>query len=320
MKNFCGALLIVFVVFGLNAQNTTLPSDFRQQNLTEYNASLLNPAYSLDRNNSSSVGLWTRWQWQTPDGDPTTLFLNYTTRLNDVSSAGIGFFQHNTGIFLSTGAAFNYAFNIELDDHIFLGVGLNLFAFQQKLADDRFFVPNPIQTAIENDFVLQMAPGINLNIDRFNLGLTSENLFDYNLSTNERNTSPDDRIFQALASYDFPVSILKDDNNSVLRPALYYKSIPGLDSQFGITSLLTIDKFWAQGGYNSFYGVSAGAGGRFFKRCSPGFLVVGGTTHDRNGSYASVEVVHSNKYVSYIHLKLQTTILLVSWYSRRSLR
>lgn len=295
MKKFCGALLIGFVVLGLKAQEVVLPTDFRQQNLTEYNGSLLNPAYSLDRNNPSSVAFWARWQWQTYDGDPTSLFLNYTAKLNDVSAAGVGFFQHNTGIFLNTGAALNYAYNIELSENVFLGVGMNVFAFQQKLADDRFFVPNPIQTTAENDFILQMAPGINLNIDRFNIGLVSENLFDYNFTTNERNTSPDDRMFQTLVSYDFPVSILSTDNSSVIRPMVYYKTIPGLDDQVGLTTLLTTNKYWVQAGYNSFYGLSGGIGGRFFKRLSFGALVEVGTSSDLKGQDPTFELVTSYK-------------------------
>ncbi|WP_340158130.1 PorP/SprF family type IX secretion system membrane protein [uncultured Maribacter sp.] len=295
MKKFCGTLLIGFVVLGLKAQEVVLPTDFRQQNLTEYNGSIVNPAYSLDRNNPSSIAFWSRWQWQTYDGDPTSLFLNYTARLNDVSAAGIGFFQHNTGIFLNTGANLNYAYNIALGEDIFLGVGLNVFAFQQKLADDRFFVPNPIQTSAENDFILQMAPGINLSIDRFNIGLTSENLFDYNFTTNERNTSPDDRMFQALVSYDFPVSVLSSDDGSVFRPVLYYKTIPGLDNQIGLITLLTTNKYWAQAGYNSFYGFSGGIGGRFFKRLSFGALVEVGTSSDLKGQDPTFELVSSYK-------------------------
>ncbi|APA66135.1 PorP/SprF family type IX secretion system membrane protein [Maribacter sp. 1_2014MBL_MicDiv] len=295
MKKFCGTLLIGFVVLGLKAQEVVLPTDFRQQNLTEYNGSIVNPAYSLDRNNPSSIVFWSRWQWQTYDGDPTSLFLNYTARLNDVSAAGIGFFQHNTGIFLNTGANLNYAYNIALGEDIFLGVGLNVFAFQQKLADDRFFVPNPIQTSAENDFILQMAPGINLSIDRFNIGLTSENLFDYNFTTNERNTSPDDRMFQALVSYDFPVSVLSSDDSSVFRPMLYYKTIPGLDNQIGLITLLTTNKYWAQAGYNSFYGFSGGIGGRFFKRLSFGALVEVGTSSDLKGQDPTFELVTSYK-------------------------
>ena len=295
MKNFCGALLIGFVVLGLKAQEVVLPTDFRQQNLTEYNGSLINPAYSLNRNNPSSVALWARWQWQSYDGDPTSLFLNYTTRLNDVSAAGVGFFQHNTGIFLNTGAALNYAHTIELSEGVILGVGLNVFAFQQKLADDRFFIPNPLQTTAENDFILQMAPGVNLSIDRFNIGLVSENLFDYNFTSNERNSSPDDRMFQALVSYDFPVDVLSTDDSSVLRPMLYYKTIPGLDNQVGLTTLLTTNKYWAQAGYNSFYGFSGGVGGRFFKRFSFGALIEVGTSSDLKGQDPSFELVTSYK-------------------------
>ena len=311
MNKFCGALLIGFVVFGLKAQDVVLPSDFRQHNLTEYNSSLLNPAYSLDRNNPSSVALWTRWQWQTFDGDPTSLFLNYTMKLNEVSSGGIGFFQQNTGVFLNTGGALNYAYNIELSESVYLGVGVNLFAYQQKLADERFFIPNPIQTSIANDFIVQLAPGINLNMDRFNIGLVSENLFDYNFTTNERNSSPDDRMFLALASYDFPLKLLNSDSNSLLRPSVYYKSIPGLDSQFGITSLLTTNKFWVQGGYNSFYGFSGGVGGRFFKRFSIGALVEVGTSADLEGKDPSFEIVTSYKLgkVQSVEEKLQEELI-----------
>ncbi len=295
MNKFCGALLIGFVVLGLNAQEVVLPSDFRQHNLTEYNSSLLNPAFSLDRNNPSSVALWTRWQWQTFDGDPTSLFLNYTTKFNEASAGGLGFFQQNTGVFLNTGGAVNYAYSIELSERVYLGVGVNVFAYQQKLADERFFIPNPIQTSITNDFIVQLAPGLNLNVDRLNIGLVSENLFDYNFTTNERNTSPDDRIFLALASYDFPITLLNGDTNSLLRPSVYYKSIPGLDSQFGIASLLTTNKFWVQGGYNSFYGFSGGVGGRFLKRFSIGALVEVGTGSELQGKDPSFEFVTSYK-------------------------
>ncbi|WP_405382408.1 PorP/SprF family type IX secretion system membrane protein [Maribacter sp. LLG6340-A2] len=295
MKKFCGTLLIGFVVLGLKAQNVILPTDFRQQNLSEYNSSLLNPAYSLGRNNPSSIAMWARWQWQTFDADPTSLFMNYTARINDVSAAGVGFFQHNTGIFLNTGAALNYAYNIQLNDDVFLGVGLNLFAFQQKLADQRFFVPNPVQTSISNDFIIQMAPGINLRVDKLNIGLVSENLFDYNLSANERNSDPGDRMFFALASYDIPVSILSGDDSSIIRPSLYYKTVPGVDNQIGMQALLTTNKYWVQGGYNSFYGISGGIGGRFFKRLSIGALVEVGTSEDLKGQDPSFELVTSYK-------------------------
>lgn len=298
MRNFCGALLIGFVVIGLRAQTPTLPNDFRQQNITEYNSSLLNPAYALDRNNPSSAALWARWQWQTVDADPTSLFFSYTHELNEASALGGAFFQNNTGIFLNTGGALNYAYAIDFSPKVRLGIGLNLFAFQQELADQRFFQPNPIQTAITEDMVLQLATGLNLRIDKFNIGFASENLFDYNLTTNERNSDPTDRMFFGLASYDIPVGILNSDGNSFLRPSVYFKSIPGFDTQYGFTSILSTQKFWVQGGYNTFYGVSGGFGGRFFKRFSVGALVEFGLSPELENTDPTFEIVTSYRFGS----------------------
>lgn len=298
MKNFCRAFLIGFVVFGVRAQTAPLPNDFRQQNITEYNSSLVNPAYALDRNNAPSAALWARWQWQTYDADPTSIFFNYTHKLNEESAVGGAFFQNNTGIFLNTGAAINYAYAIDFSSNVRLGIGLNFFAFQQKLADERFFQPNPIQRSPENDMVLQLAPGLNLRVDKFNIGFVSENMFDYNLSTNERNTSPTDRMFFGLASYDIPMEILNSDGNSYLRPAVYFKSIPGFDTQYGFNAILSSQKFWAQAGYNSFYGISAGAGGRFLKRFSIGALVEFGTSPELKGVDPTFELVTSYRFGS----------------------
>ena len=127
----------------------------------------------MDRNNPPSAALWARWQWQTYDADPTSIFFNYTHKLNEASAIGGAFFQNNTGIFINTGGAINYAYAIDFSPKIRLGIGLNFFIFQQKLADDRFFRPNPIQMEPENDMVLQLAPGFNLRVDKFNIGFVS---------------------------------------------------------------------------------------------------------------------------------------------------
>jgi type IX secretion system PorP/SprF family membrane protein len=295
MIKFCGALLISFVVFSARGQEPSLPGDFRQHNLTEYNASFLNPAFALNRNQPASIALWTRWQWQYVDADPTTIFLNYTTKLNEVSAGGLGFFQQNTGIFTNTGGVLNYAYDMVFSEKVSLGVGINVFGYSQELTDTRFFIPNPLQPELTTDFILQASPGVNLRIDRFQLGLVSENLFDYNFTTNERNTSPDDRMFMGMASYEFPISLLSSDENSFIRPMVYLKSIPGLDTQYGAIGLLSTSKFWAQGGYNSFYGASFGAGGRFFKRLSFGALVELGTGADLRGTEPSFELVTAYK-------------------------
>ncbi len=286
-------ILFLLFLFASRAQNTALPVDLRQHNLTEYNASLLHPAFSLTLNNPQSVALWSRWQWQSIDADPTTLFLNYTRQLNANSVAGAAFFQHNTGTFLNTGGVLNYGYKMEFDERASLAFGVNLFGFKQQLSDDRFR-PDPQiqlpQLVITDDFILQLAPGFLFSYDRLSVGFASENLFDYNFTTNKRNSRPDDRIYLGMASYDFPISLF-NFQETVLRPTVYVKSVPNNDTQIGIVSLLSTEKFWAQAGYNSFYGISFGGGGRFFKKFSIGALMEFGTSSSLKGRDPTFEFV-----------------------------
>lgn len=274
-------VVLSFSLFTVHGQREErLPADLRQHNLTTYNASLFNPAFSLDRNNAESVAFWSRWQWQAIDGDPTTVFLNYTRKLNNRSAAGLAFFQQNTGVFFNTGGALNYAYKFQFNELVRLSVGLNVFAFQQELADDRFEVdpslPIPL-TTVSTDFIVQMAPGINISVERLSLSLASENLIDYNFNAKEGNTAKEDKIFMSLLSYDFPLS-LGSATNAFLRPSMYLRTIPEQSNQVGFYTLLNTDKYWGQVGYNNFYGYGIGAGVTLFKHLSLGALVELGTS------------------------------------------
>ena len=276
------------------AQEVSLPADLRQHALTQYNSSLFNPTFSLDRNNPQSLSFWTRWQWQNIDADPTTLFLNYSRSLNENSVASIGFFQHNTGIYFNTGAALNYAYQIEFNRLIKLSFGANIFGFKQQLADTRFPI-TPIlgipQSIPTDDFILQVAPGFNLQVENFSLSLASENLFDYNFTDNAANTAASDKSFMGMASYDFPVKA--SDSTAYVRPSIYLRTIPEQANQIGLNVLFSTQKFWLQSGYNNFYGISVGAGGTFFNRFSLGALVELGTAASLNSKDPSFELVAS---------------------------
>ena len=278
-----------------------MPPDFRQYNLNQYNSSLFNPVFSLDRNHPQSLSLWVRWQWQMPDADPTTVFANYTHRLNRRSALGVGFLQQNTSLFLQTGGVLNYAYALDLSPDLTLSLGLNLFGFQQELADDRFQQgPNVGLPFLDNGkaFVVQAAPGISLGYKNFNLGLTAENLLEYNLTEKDRNNGSDEKIFLGSASYafDIPGSGLLEDAS--LRPMVYVKTIPELDTQFGINTLFSTRKLWVQGGYHNFYGISGGIGGTFFNRLSVGVLAEVGTSSDLSGKDPSFELVTSYHFAA----------------------
>ncbi len=293
MPRITTLLLLFFWIFEISAQDEVrLPADLRQHNLTTYNSSLFNPVFALDRNDPESVAFWTRWQWQGIDADPTTLYLNYTRPFKENSVLGAAFFQHNTGIFFNTGGVVNYAHQIQFSESVRLSLGFNLFGFVQKLADTRFptdpTLPVPGET---NDFILQWAPGASISVERMTLSMGSENLLDYNFRVKEANTPAADKIFMGMMSYDFPISL--GAQKALLRPSLYLRTIPQQENQIGILSLLRTAKYWAQLGYNNFYGVGIGAGGTFLRKFNLGAVFEFGTSASINSKDPSFEIIAS---------------------------
>ncbi|WP_420602023.1 PorP/SprF family type IX secretion system membrane protein [Flagellimonas sp.] len=278
------------------AQEITLPPDFRQHNLTQFNANLLNSTYSLDWNTPNSFSVWSRWQWQTIDGDPTSLFANYTHQFNQKSVLGIGLLQHNTGVFLNTGANLNYVYAFSLDDTMKLVVGTNVAAFSKELADDRFDLnPDIDLPQLENssEFIMQFSPAVRLQINRFSVGLAVENAIYLNLSDSGSESSEDESIFTGTLSNDFPLALFPGLDNSFVRPMIYVRAIPNADTQFGINGLLSTSKFWLQGGYNNFYGISGGAGVTFARKFSIGGLLEFGTDSVLDNEDPTLELIAS---------------------------
>jgi type IX secretion system PorP/SprF family membrane protein len=286
------AVLLVWVSW---SQDLELPPDFRQHTLTDYNSSFVNPVFSLNRNNPESIALWTRWQWQSIDADPTTIFLNYSRRLKKESAGSVAFFQHNTNFYVQRGGAFNYAYGLDLKNNAQIAIGVNLFAYQRKISDERLLEnPNPsMPLSDSSDFIIQMAPGLQFSVGSFNTGISVENLVDYNISAGEKVTQPREKIYVGHAGFEFPITVFGTTENSYIRPVAYLKSIPGYEKQLGLNTLISTSKFYAQLGYNNFYGFSTGIGGRFLKKFSIGALMEFGTSSELNGIDPSIEIAAS---------------------------
>ena len=206
----------------LKSQERTLPADFRQHTLTQFNASLFNATYNLDWNNPNSFSVWSRWQWQTVDGDPTTLFATYSHQINQNSAAGLGFLQHNTGTYLNTGFNLNYVHAFQLEHNIRLFVGANVYGFKEQLADDRF-MPDPDIELPElestDDFMIQLSPAVRLQVDQVNIGLALENTVDFNLSDSNSGQADGGTVVIGTLSNDFPLYLFEGLDESFVRPA-----------------------------------------------------------------------------------------------------
>ncbi|HUH47975.1 MAG TPA: type IX secretion system membrane protein PorP/SprF, partial [Arenibacter sp.] len=125
----------------------------------------------------------------------------------------------------------------------------------------------------------------------FGIGMVSDNLIDYNFSTNKSNSDADERTYAGMLDYRFPLSLFSWADDAYLLPMLYIRSVPYGDTQIGLNALLSTGKFWLQGGYNSFYGISGGLGGRFFKHLSLGALMEVGMDTELEGKDPSFELI-----------------------------
>ena len=123
-RGFTGLFLLLYTA--ASAQLLDLPPDFRQHNLLDYNSHLFNPAFSLRQPSEHRIALWTRWQWQSIDGDPTTLHASYI-RSQERLAYGAGYIQHSTGLFQQRGGMLNFAYQFSLGSDVSLGLGVNLF-------------------------------------------------------------------------------------------------------------------------------------------------------------------------------------------------
>ena len=289
------SILILFCGSILYSQRTTLPVDLRQHNLSKYNANVLNPALSFVRYNNTNLSLWGRLQWVGIENSPTTYLVNYNGRVGERTGAGLALIQNNIGLFTDSGLLVNYARGVQLARRSWLTFGINLIGFRRGLNQASFITPEPDPVLLDNDddFILAVMPGINITINDFNIGLSSENLFDYNFTTSEQQTDFSDKIFLGYLSYDYQIKSRGSAawNNSVFRTTLYAKTIPDQDLQYGIQGLIDVPKYgWAQIGYNSFFGIAGGVGAKVSPGISVGFLVETGTQSTNRAFGATYEV------------------------------
>lgn len=294
-KSLVCALGTFFGIFAWS-QEVALPPDFRQHNLTQFNASLWNPAFAVDWNNPNALSVWTRWQWQTLDGDPTTLFANYTHQIGEASIVGLGFLQHNTGIFLYTGGNVNFAQSVELAENIHFIAGLNMYAFQETLADEQYATTSgldPIALEDYQNFRMQFSPGLRLMVHQTSVGIAFENAFGFIVSGDDAGNNEYFKTFIGTLSQDIPVSLFENSGQSIIRPIAYIKAIPDGDTQYGLNGLFSTPYFWVQGGYNSFYGPSGGVGITLAKSFSIGGLVEFGTDPSLEDKDPTLELIAS---------------------------
>ncbi len=288
LKKLTSLLLFAFLAFtAVNAQedNPTLPYEVASQNLLKYNRFLINPTFSTVREDKSYINLLHRNQSASFENNNQTYFLSYSGRMGDRSGLGLSLYTQRAGITDNIGVLANYAYGIKLSDKSNFTFGANLAYYSSGINLNRTSqvdINDPRLNGAQDQNILSFQPGFNLSYGNFDVGAFAENLFDYNLKTSETLTEFKDKTYSAHLQYTHQ---FKNSSgvmeNARLMPLARVKMEGEEDVKLGGSLLLDLPKLgWIQGGYDSFYGASAGIGFNLNRRLSLGYTMEKGLSTD----------------------------------------
>lgn len=247
------------------------------QNLLKFNRFLINPTFSSVREDQSYVNLYHRNQWVQFEDSPELYFASYSGRIGDRTGFGLGLYQQQLGVINNFGILANYAYGVRLNDKMNLTFGFNLSYFSSGLDTDQIISGeiDPVLLNLNNGSFLSFQPGFNLSIGSFDLGVYAENLVDYNLRTSESLTDFSEKTFSGHLMYTRKFKkasgILENGKLSVLSRV---RKQGDRDVNLSGSLIADLPKLgWLQGGYDDFYGVSAGIGFNLTKRLSLGYTI-----------------------------------------------
>ena len=265
-------------------ENPFIVYDVPSQNLLKFNRFLINPTFSTAREDKSYINLLHRNQSVSFDDNNQSYFLSYSGRIGDRSGAGLSIYTQRAGTLSNYGILANYAYGIKLSDKSNFTFGANLSYYNSGFDESR---ANPLEfdpflSGFQDSSLLTFQPGFNISYDAFDFGVYAENLFDYNLKTSESLTTFSEKTFSTHLQYTHQFG----SNRGVLEggrlmPLARVRRVGEEDLVLGGNLILDLPKIgWLQGGYDSFYGASAGVGFNLNQRLSIGYTMEKGLSNN----------------------------------------
>ena len=277
MKKWILNIVLLLLMFEtIQAQDgPVLTFNVPTQNMLQFNRYLINPAFSVVKENDMHLTLYHRNQWIEFNDSPELYMLTYSGRVGERSGAGIGLYQQNLGIITSFGGVANYAYQIPLKENISLAVGFNLAYYTTGVNRNKSVSnePDPAILELSNNSLLTLKPGINVTWGSFDVGVYAENLVDYDFKSSGLVEEYSNKTFSGHAMYHHQMK-----NQSGLFEDGYFRlMMRGRINEiedFGIGGSLLVNfpyLGWVQTGLDDYYGVSFGIGGHLTNKLSLGY-------------------------------------------------
>jgi len=232
------------------------------RNSLRFNRFNINPTFSFVREQNKYISFTNKREWVQFDDAPLTYLASYSGRFRENIGIGVGMFQQNYGVLTSFGGILNFAYNARLQQESNLTFGMNLGFYKSGINEGKVVtnVPDPSLNNIPSNFLLSISPGINYGTQFFDLGLSINNLVQYNMQSSELIEEDPQQSIQAHVMYTGYMDsggFFDESKFSTLVRSEFKKDqtiISGI-------AMLTVPKgIWGQIGYNTTYGVSGGLG------------------------------------------------------------
>ena len=285
-KRILFLLLSLLALTNVKAQEDTpfVAYDVPSQNLLKYNRFLINPTFSTVREDVSYINLLHRNQSVQFSDNNQNYFLSYSGRISDRTGLGLSLYSQREGTLSNFGVLANYAYGVKLNDKSNFTFGANVSYYNSGFDQSRASTveEDPFLAGLQDSNLLSFQPGFNISYGKLDFGVFAENLFDYNLKTSESITEFKNKTFSSHLQYthefENSTGILEDGR---LMPLARARKVGEDDLVLGGSLILDLPKLgWVQGGYDSFYGASAGVGFNLSRRLSLGYTMEKGLSNN----------------------------------------
>jgi type IX secretion system PorP/SprF family membrane protein len=275
-------LLTLGLLFGMQtifAQETVsdLSSKTTYHNQLFFNRFLINPTFSLVRENKSYINILHRNQYTTFDDNNQNYFLGFSNKLNDHTALGIGIYSQWSGVVQEFGFNANYATAVQLGDKSSLTFGTNVTYFSDGLDSNRVVADasDPSLANAEKQSKIAIQPGVTLSVGQFDFSLYAQDLLKYNQTTNSILANFTTKSVQASVQYTHLFGTTRGlFANARLTPLLQISEGENSAISYVGSVVLEMPKFgWLQSTLDDEYGLSMGFGFNLSNKMSLGYLM-----------------------------------------------
>ncbi len=282
LTNKIGLLILFSTVIQIQAaygqeEESTLSSSSTYHNQLFFNRFLINPTFSLVRENKSYINLLHRNQYATFEDNSQNYFLGFSNKLNENTALGISAYTQWLGVVQEFGFNANYATSVRLSPSSRLSFGTNITYFNKGLDQNRIVATESDERINESrkESNLAIQPGITLSLGKFDFGLYATDLLRYNQTTNTFLTSLNDKSLKASLQYTHSFDATRGlFEDARLMPLAQFGKNPDGSLAYVGSLLLDLPNYgWLQTNYDNTYGLAMGFGVNLNKKMSIGYLV-----------------------------------------------